>query len=47
MKVVAHDHVLCVGWVDDLGHVEDLRLPVVLPSRFRPKQALIPDSEHH
>ena len=45
--VEAAGHILRVGRVDGLGHVEDLRLPGVLPPGFGPEQALISDSEHH
>lgn len=47
MVIVSHDDVLSVDGVDDLGHVENLGFPVVLPTGFRPKQTLVPDPEHH
>ena len=47
MEVEPADHVLGVGRVDRFGHVQDLGLPVILPARFGPEQALVSDSEHH
>ena len=40
-------NVLSVDGVDGLGHVQDFRFPIVLPSRFGPEQTLISNFEHH
>ena len=47
MVVVSHDDVLGVDGADDLGHVENFRLPIIFPSRFSPEQTFIPDPESH
>ena len=41
-----HD-VLSCSWTDGFGHIQDFRFPVVFPSGFGPKQALISDSKGH
>ena len=45
--VEAAGDVLRVGRVDGLGHVQNLGLPGVLPPRFGPEEALVPDPKHH
>lgn len=45
--IEAAGDILSIGGVDGFRHVEDLRLPIVLPPGFGPEQTLISDSEHH
>ena len=43
--VEAACYVLGVGGMDRFGHVKDAWLPVVLPPRLSPEQALVSDPE--
>lgn len=47
MVVESAGDVLSISGVDGFGHVEDLRLPGVLPAGLGPEQALVPNAKYH
>lgn len=47
MVVEAAGDVLRIGRVDRLRHVQNLRLPSVLPPGFGPEETLIANPKHH
>lgn len=47
MMVESTGDVLRIDRVDRLWHVQDLRLPGVLPAGLGPEQALVPNAKYH